>query len=263
MYKLIVSDLDGTLLNAEHRLGAFTRDVLLALQARGIELVLASGRHFRDIQSLSERLGGRSCLISSNGAAIHDAEGQAVYCRSIDPECLDFLLHDARFAETHINVYRADDWLVATPKPDLLRYHQDSGLSYQLADFERLGPEPVLKVFYYHEDSTYLSALEQQVLERYGDLLTTTYSLPVVLEVMARGVSKGEALSRLLRRLGIAPSEVIAFGDGPNDLEMLRLAGKAVLMGNASPRLKAALPGVETIGRHADEAVARYLERLL
>jgi len=65
------------------------------------------------------------------------------------------------------------------------------------------------------------------------------------------------------KALGLRPEEVIAFGDGPNDLEMLRCAGKGVLMANAAPELRATLPDLEVIGPHAEEAVAHYLARWL
>lgn len=261
-YKLIVSDLDGTLLNAEHRLGSYTRDVLLDLQARGAEIVLASGRHHRDIRSLSSLLGGRGCLISSNGAAIHDRSGEAMSSRAIDRSCLDFLLRDPLFDAVHINVYRQDDWLVQEPKPQLLRYHQDSGFAYRTVDFRDLDDSPVLKVFYYHDDVEHLRHIESRVRSILGDLVTTTYSLPIVLEVMAHGVSKGDALAQVLARLGVDAEEVIAFGDGPNDLEMLRYAGKGILVANASPTLRAQLPFLDVIGPNEDEAVARYLAGL-
>ena len=263
MYKLIVSDLDGTLLNAEHRLGDYTRDVLSALRRRGIEIIFASGRHFQDIRGLSGRLGGPDCLISSNGAAVHDRQGQLLHCRAIDPDCLPFLLSDPAFARVQTNVYRIDDWIVETPEPSLLQYHRESGFAYRVSDFAALDDAPVLKVFFFHDDAGYLRDLESLILGGHGDRLTITYSLPNVLEVMALGVSKGSALARALQQRGIRPADVIAFGDGRNDLDMLRDVGKGVVMGNAAPELKDALPDLEVIGSNAEESVARYLERLL
>ncbi len=263
MYKLVVTDLDGTLLTADHRLGEYTRGVLGRLRRQGVEIMLASGRHYQDVRSLSEQLGSRGCLISSNGAAVHDREAQLVHCHAIDPACLDFLLRDPTFDRVHTNVYRPDDWLVEAPEPTLLRYHQDSGFAYRIVDFAGLDDVPVLKVFYYCRDPDHLRTLERAITERHGNHLTTTYSLPVVLEVMAKGVSKGSALEGVVERLGFAPQDVIAFGDGRNDLEMLRYAGKGVLMANADPGLREALPGLEVIGSNQDESVATYLQTVL
>ena len=257
-YRLVVSDLDGTLLDPGHRLGRYTQEILARLRARGIELMLASGRHFQDIRVLSAQLGGQGCLISSNGAAVHDRAGAPMHVAPLPADCAAFLIRDPLFCGVHVNVYRSSDWLVGRPEPRLLAYHQDSGFSYQVTDLARLAPDDVLKVFYYGEPA-HLHGLEQEILAREGERVTTTFSLPVTLEVMARGVSKGAALERVVERLGLGLDEVIAFGDGMNDRELLAAVGKGVLMGNADPRLKAGLPGLEVIGSNADESVARYL----
>lgn len=261
MYKLIVCDLDGTLLNPEHRLGDYTRSVLAGLRGQGIELMLASGRHFQDIRALSDQLGGNGCLISSNGAAVHNRQARLVHRTVIDPRCVGFLIGDPTFQKVHINVFRSEDWLVERPEPYLLQYHRDSGFGYRITDLANLEPDDILKVFFYGEPNE-LKRLEGLILERHGDRLSTTFSLPVTLEVMAQGVSKGAALARVTEGLGIAFSEVLAFGDGMNDREMLHLAGKGIRMGNADPRLKEALPHLEEIGTNREESVARYLEEL-
>lgn len=261
MHKLIVCDLDGTLLNAEHRLGDYSRSVLARLRELGIELMLASGRHFQDIRRLSDQLGGGGCLISSNGAAVHDHQARLVHRTAIDPGCVDFLIGDPAFRGVHVNVYRSEDWLVERAEPHLLQYHQDSGFAYRVADLRSMGPDDVLKVFFYGEPAE-LKTLEALVLDRHGERLTTTFSLPVTLEIMAKGVSKGTALARVAEGLGIPLSEVVAFGDGMNDLEMLKVAGTGILMANADPRLKEALPHLKEIGSNREESVARYLEGL-
>ena len=262
MYKLIVCDLDGTLLTPEHRLGDYTRSVLERLREQGMELMLASGRHFQDIRALSDQLGGNGCLISSNGAAVHDREARLLHRTAIDPDCVGFLIGDPVFSGVHINVFRSEDWLVERPEPYLLQYHRDSGFTYRITDLAKLEPDDILKVFFYGEPAE-LRGLERLILERFGDRLATTFSLPVTLEVMAQGVSKGAALARVTERLGVGLSDVLAFGDGMNDREMLRLAGKGIRMGNADPRLKEALPELEEIGTNREESVARYLDALL
>jgi len=261
MYRLVVCDLDGTLLNPAHRLGDYSQWVLAGLRARGVAVMLASGRHFEDIRAFSDQLSAQGCLISSNGAAVHDRQGRALFTHTLDPECVRELIADPAFADVHINLYRVDDWLVARPEPHLLSYHQVSGFAYRVADLGALDGTDVLKVFFYG-DRDRLIEMEPAILARHGERVSTTFSLPVTLEVMAKGVSKGAALARVTGQLGIDLAEVIAFGDGMNDLEMLGGVGQGILMDNADPRLREALPGLPVIGSHADESVARYLERL-
>ena len=147
------------------------------------------------------------------------------------------------------------------PEPYLLQYHQESGFAYRVVDFADIGPKPVLKVFFFG-DHERLAELEDHVHARCPGRLATTFSLPVTLEVMAAGVSKGAALRLVLDRLGLSTEDVIAFGDGMNDLELLGTVGKGLVMGNADPRLKATLGHLEVIGTNADEAVAGYLDQL-
>ncbi len=287
MYKLVVSDLDGTLLRPDHRLGDYTRGVLRRLREAGTELVLASGRHLMDIRVLARLLPDRAdehrragglpaatttnpgeggYLISCNGAAVNATDGRLIQATCLGQGPLDFLLRDPLFRGVHTNLFLAEAWLVEWAEPSLLRYHQESGFRYQVVDFAALDGPSVLKLFYYGEHDQ-LVALEAEILARHGDALGTTFSLPQTLEVMAAGISKGTALSRLLRDLGLRPAEVVCYGDGPNDLEMLRLiadgGGLALLMDNAVSRLHAALPELPRIGSNADEAVARHLEGLL
>ena len=266
MYKLVVSDLDGTLLGPDHRLGDYTRAVLARLRDVGVELMLASGRHYMDVRALSAQLGSEGCLITCNGAAVNDGQGRLMQSSCIDQATVEFLLHDPLFASVHTNVFLTKAWLVEQAAPELLRYHQESGFRYQVVDFGGIGELDVLKVFFFGEHE-HLVKLESAIQERVGDRLGTTFSLPQTLEVMTTGVSKGAALGMVLEDRGLSPADVICFGDGLNDLEMLSLvqngAGKAILMDNADPRLHADLPELEVIGSNRDESVARQLDALL
>lgn len=260
-HRLIVCDLDGTLLTPDHRLGEYTRSVLARLHERGVELLLASGRHFLDVRCFAGQLSGHGCLISSNGAAVHDRAGHLLDCRPLDPDCVLALVRDPGLGAVHTNLYRVDDWLVARPEPRLLAYHQDSGFRYRVADLTAIDGQGVLKVFFFGEPA-HLQAMEARVRTRFAGRVDTTFSLPQTLEIMASGVSKGAALLRVADRLGIAREAILAFGDGLNDREMLAAAGTGIIMGNADPRLAADLPGLRVIGSNADESVARCLERM-
>lgn len=266
MYKLVVSDLDGTLLGPDHRLGDYTRGVLRKLRAAGIDLILASGRHYMDVRAFSGQLGTHGCLITCNGAAVNDGQGRLVQSLSIDQDTVAFLLHDPLFAQVHTNVFLTDAWLVEQPEPSLLRYHQHSGFCYRVVDFAALDDVDVLKVFYYAEHAQLLE-LEAAINERIGDRVDTTFALPQTLEVMAAGVNKGAALRMILEGLELSPAEVVCFGDGLNDREMLHLiaagAGTGLLMENADPRLHADLPALQVIGSNSTESVACYLDALL
>jgi hydroxymethylpyrimidine pyrophosphatase-like HAD family hydrolase len=92
--------------------------------------------------------------------------------------------------------------------------------------------------------------------------VNVSFSTLTCLEVMAGGVSKGHALEAVSKAMGYGLKDCIAFGDGMNDAEMLSMAGKGCIMGNAHQRLKDLLPELEVIRTNGDNAVPHYLRKL-
>ncbi len=255
----MVTDLDGTLLDGRHRLGHFTRDVLRALAGRGAHIVLASGRPWADVDAIRQRLDIDCHLITANGARVYQCTGETLFSRDLPADLAGELLSLAP-PGLHMNLYRDRDWLVTEPNPELLAYHHDSGFSYSMVRPAELPTVGVAKLFWIGERQV-LREFEVRIRDLVGTRGELTYSLPTSLEVMAAGVSKGAALLALLDQLGIAQREVLAFGDGQNDADMLAMAGQAVITANAHPRLHKDLPWLEIIGSHENEAVAHYLSQ--
>lgn len=262
MFKAIVSDLDGTLLNAHHQLTPYTIRVLRAVAAGGVDLVLASGRPFADVEPLRRQIGLPMYLITSNGAQVHTPEGELLTQTSIAPMLVAELILAGRQASAHINVYRGDEWLVESDNPGLLKMHENSGFSYSKQDLLSLSHQGVIKVFF-EGDPKLLGCLEQQLIHQFQGKLEIAFSLPNLLEVMAPGVNKAQALQQVLPRLQVNSAQAMAFGDGLNDLELLQSVGRGLLMKNAHPRLRGALHQHEVIGRHCCDAVACYLQKHL
>lgn len=257
---VIVTDLDGTLLDAEHRLGDFTRDVLQALAKQGVHIVLASGRPWADVDAIRQRIGVDCYLITANGARVYAPGGRAVFARDLPPALTGELLSLAT-PGLRLNLYRDKDWLVTEPNLELLQYHKDSGFSYRVVEPAALPTSGVAKLFWIGDEQT-LQGIEAEVMTLVGTLGEVTYSLPTSLEIMAAGVSKGAGLQAVLDELGNSRDEVLAFGDGLNDRDMLALAGQGVVTANANPALSEQDPSLEIIGSHTEESVARYLSEL-
>lgn len=261
--QLIVTDLDRTLLNADHDLDPRTIETFQALAERGHHLAIASGRHYRDILPLRERLGVAAHIISTNGAYLHGPDDAVLASQHVPEALARELIALERPAGMRLNLYRDDDWLIDAPAPELLALHAHTGFGYRVADPDEFDGIGVGKVLFMGEPAS-LAAIEEAVEARYGAALHLTYSLPGSLEIMAGGVNKGTALARLLKRLGLSPEACLAFGDNLNDTEMLELAGQAFVMDNAHPALPGRVPRATRIGHHDDAAVAMTLrERLL
>lgn len=258
--RLIVSDLDGTLLGADHDLAPDTIATLRELARRGHHLAFASGRHFRDMLNFRERLGVPVHIISTNGAYLHGPDDDLLAAFHLDVEMALELIALPRHPDVRLNLYRDDDWLIDAPEPRLLALHAHTGFGYRVAKPGDLDGKGVGKVLYIG-DAGRLVAMEAGVREHYGDRLHVTYSTVNALEIMACGVNKGTALASLLSRLSLGTEDCLAFGDNLNDCEMLALAGEAHIMANAHPELSARVPVARAIGHHAENGVAECLRR--
>ncbi|RKP58400.1 Cof-type HAD-IIB family hydrolase [Pararobbsia silviterrae] len=261
MYRLIATDLDGTLLNAHHQVDPFTIDVLRKLERQGVAIAIATGRHYSDVAGIRDVLGVRAHLITSNGARVHDPDDREIFAENIRPEFVRRLVSHDVADDAIVNLFLDRDWLIDRDAPELLRYHQDSGFRYAVTDLRAYPGHDVAKVLYIAEPET-LARVETNLEREFADELYVTYSLADCLEVMSPVVSKGRALQVVLDRLGITRADCVAFGDNMNDIDMLETAGRPFMMGNSNPDLIARLPHVPRIGNNFDAAVARQLTQL-
>ncbi|MDP0562549.1 MAG: Cof-type HAD-IIB family hydrolase [Candidatus Endonucleobacter sp. (ex Gigantidas childressi)] len=261
MYPVVASDLDGTLLNTKHELSSYTQQIIRQLSKMGVEFVFATGRHYVDVEIIRSQLSVSMYLITSNGARAYDPNGKVVVSHDICPDYIQPLIDIGRKYSDKVvtSIYRTDSWHVEQKSERLLKYNKDSGFRYTVQPLDKVSRSEVQKIFFnakHHED---VKVLANEITESYGDRLSMTYSLPTFFEVMAPNVCKATTLADVLSIEGRDLQDVIAFGDGLNDYEMLIKARKGVVMGNSSKQLKAKLPDHEEIGLANDNAVAKYL----
>ena len=263
MYQVVASDLDGTLLNPDHRLSPYTKETLKLLTAKGVNFVFATGRHHIDVGQIRDGLGIKAFMITSNGARVHDTDGNLVFAHNLDRDIAADLFGVMNNSPDIVtNVYRDDEWFMNRHRPDEMRFFKEAVFNYELYEPGLLEPEGVSKVFFTSENHDVLLPLEQAINARWGDRVNVSFSTLTCLEVMAGGVSKGHALEAVAKMMGYGLQDCIAFGDGMNDAEMLSMAGKGCIMENAHQRLKDLHLELEVIGTNADDAVPHYLRRL-
>ena len=264
MYSLIATDLDGTLLNADHQIDAFTVETLGALHARGLPFVIATGRHYRDVAGIRDLLGIRPYLITSNGARIHAPDDTLLHACNLPAPTVRRIV-TPQIAGDHgrviVSLFSDDAWLIDRDARHLLAFHRESGFGYRVTDLPAHDGDGIGKVLYIG-DPTDLAVIAAKLADEFGAALSVTYSLPDCLEVMAAEVSKGRALRVVLRRLGIDASGCVAFGDNLNDIDLLETAGHPFMMNNANPDLMVRLPAVPRIGNHFEAGVAHQLRKL-
>ncbi|MGF1680854.1 Cof-type HAD-IIB family hydrolase [Photobacterium minamisatsumaniensis] len=263
MYQIIASDLDGTLLTPEHKLAPYTKNVLNQLHQQGKDFIFATGRHHIDVAGMREELGIPAYMITSNGARVHNCKGEVVFKQDLPASIVSGLVALTKNdPELKIHIYRNDDWLLNAEDPALRDFHET--FCYQLFDVDNPPQDGVAKIFFTRDDRDHdkLVEWEERFNEHFGDRANIAFSTPWCLEVMDAGVSKGHALEAVAKEKGCTLADCIAFGDGMNDVEMLSMAGKGLVMDTSHEKVKKALPENEIIGSCQDEAVAHYLTDL-
>lgn len=264
-FRAIISDLDGTLLNSEHRLGQFTIQTLEKLAKLGVDIFLATGRSYPDVKHIISKVNiSDAMLVTSNGARANNLTGELLIQHHIPEEIVQEIMRETPFdsSEVCMNSYQGDEWFINRDILQLKKFHQESGFSYQIADFSQHHAKQTEKMFFIGKSGEALLPVEHFIKERYADKLQITYSTVQCLEMMNKNVCKANTLAELVKIRGYTLADCIAFGDGMNDVEMLSKVGKGCIMSNADNRLKQALPQNEVIGENKDEAVAHYLDHL-
>ncbi len=263
MSQVVISDLDGTLLNHHHQISPKTLKTIRKLVEQGHKFVVATGRHQIDVRSIRDALGLDIYLVTSNGSVVTDKQDNVVFNHTlpsqIAQELSEFPLPSTEIA---VNIYTPDNWYTNKAMPEYLDFHKDSGFCYVQTDLVALDKSAVNKYFFIAEHEVLLD-LEKALFEKYTGQLTIAFSLPDCLEVMPLGVNKGEAIRFILEQNHVSLDDAIAFGDGMNDYEMLKIVGHGVVMGNAHDRLKNALPDLPRAGINDEDGVAEYLLKTL
>lgn len=264
MYKAVISDLDGTLLNSKHEISEYSKEIIKAIIKKGIKFIIATGRHHKDAMCFKKQLGADSFLISANGSVVHDYKNKAIINHTIPKNFVDYFLELNLKEDIMQNVFTFDSWYVNVDVPEINEYHKESGFLPDVVNLNEIKRDNVSKFTYISSDIETINELEKKLKDdkNIADKINITASLDMCLEIMGKGISKGKAISEILEKEGIKLQETIAFGDGLNDKEMLEIVGKGIVMGNASEKLKKALPNNEIIGTSDEDSEAKYLAKI-
>lgn len=265
--QLIASDVDGTLLSNLEHVTDRTISVIRRATEAGVPIVLVSGRPPRWIPPVARMAGLDGYAVCANGAVLYDIGQDKVIAVHglLDPvllhdvaAALDKAIPGSRLAAERVGA-SANDPEVAhfSIEPD---YHNPwgDGEGRPTTRADVLGfPAVKLLVSKRGMSSDEMATAAREVLDGAVDVtFSANYGL---IEVAAHGVTKATGLAEVAERYGVAPDRTIAFGDMPNDLEMLRWAGHGVAMANAHPALLEVAD--EVTGPNSEDGVAQVLER--
>ncbi|MDF6043543.1 Cof-type HAD-IIB family hydrolase [Streptomyces sp. JH14] len=265
--RLVATDLDGTLLRDDKTVSDRTVAALAAAEEAGIEVFFVTGRPARWMDVVSDHVHGHGLAICANGAAVADlhAGGKLLKVRPLERGAALAVVHALRAAAPG-TTFAVELTTGIHYEPAYPPFHVDPGATVAIA--EKLLHEetpgsgvPVLKLLAHHTELAPDDFLDVARAAA-GDVASFTRSSPTaLLEVSGLGVSKASTLALCCAERGISPAEVVAFGDMPNDVEMLSWAGTSYAMANAHPAALAAASG-RTVTNNED-GVAVVVERLV
>ncbi|MEO2078200.1 MAG: HAD family hydrolase [Bacillus sp. (in: firmicutes)] len=253
--RAIFIDMDGTLLTASNTISTRNMEAIYRLIHQGVNVFLATGRHFEVTAPYHKEIGLQTPMICLNGAAIHEAEtGKVLQMKTVR-------LNEERFhqltAENSCNVIiHTTNGLYCKETNEEINYWTNVGRipPQYIGDLRQANYPDVLKYSVRTgAPSPELSAL----FKKEAEVINWNDGF----ELVSPNVSKWSAIKSLLRSYRISPNEVVTIGDGPNDIEMLRHAGTGVAMGNASEEVKAVADFVT--GHHENDGLAEFIERYL
>jgi Cof subfamily protein (haloacid dehalogenase superfamily) len=261
--KVIISDLDGTLLNSDHSISDYTKSVFQELHNQNYLIIVATGRHHLDAMSIIENLQFPVYLVTSNGARIHSPQKELLYSFDIKGEAVKSVLSLDINPEITTVLFKESVWQTSKTNKKLNAFQKEMVYPPEVVDFSDLDDYSAIKIFFTHDNHDLLVELKNRILENHSNVFSHAFSLPICLEFMDKSVDKSVAISRILEKEGFTFDEAISFGDGFNDEKMLNTAGIGLIMENAPDNLKSKLPHLEVISSNNEDGVAKYLATFL
>ncbi|MFV7235647.1 Cof-type HAD-IIB family hydrolase [Flavobacterium sp. ZB4R12] len=261
--KVVISDLDGTLLNSDHKISQYTKTVFQELHNQNYLIIVATGRHHLDAMPIVEGLGCPVYLVTSNGARIHSPEKELLFSFDIKSDAIKSVLAIERDPEITTVLFRENVWQTNKHNEKLNSFQTEINYHPELVDFDTLDDLSAIKLFFTHDSHSKLVELRNKILEDHSDVFSHAFSLPLCLEFMDKSVDKSVAIAKILEKENFIFQEAISFGDGFNDENMLKSTGKGLVMGNAPKSLKNRLSHLEVISTNDNEGVASYISKKL
>ena len=248
MYRLIATDMDGTLLNSSCEVSEANRRALRSAMEKGVRIIICSGRTFKGSRIFAEAMGLRDPIIACNGSIIKDpATGDVLYSNLMNKEDCLRIVELCHKADIYFHAYIDDTYHSERFERQGAYYDRlnrdlppeerfDIRIVKDFSEVIEKSAARVSKFVIASENGEKLKKLREQV--KRIDTTDIMSSQRDNFEVVNRGVSKGNALRFLAEKLNISRDEIIAMGDNENDCSMLEFAGLGVAMGNADEKIK-------------------------
>ncbi|MGZ9734071.1 Cof-type HAD-IIB family hydrolase [Flavobacterium sp. GNP002] len=261
-YKMLVLDMDDTLLNDDHTISNENKVMLAKARELGVHIVLASGRPTPAMIAYAKELQlDNSYMISYNGAVITDLkEDKIIFEQTLTQEQIHELYDYSLKSKTHIITY-VDGKIVSETDSEYIEIEKNiTGLAHnKVVSFKEEVQSSAVKCILLEEPG-YLKEVEKD-LKAAMPHLSVSMSKPFFLEVAQNGIDKGASIKFLAKKLGILQSEIIAVGNAGNDLTMIEYAGLGVWVDNVDPELRD--KGDVIVASNNNHGVAEVVRRFI
>lgn len=264
--KIIFLDIDGTLTNSQKVITPNTLQALKEAQSRGIIVAVASGRPDKGIEPIVQALNLRQTggyMLSFNGAKVKNLKDDTiVYQNALSLEAFKLACQLAKEHSVDIITYD-DDYIISQVKenPYMEIEARINKIPVKVVpsmiDYVDYNPTKCLIL----GDGDYLATIEPQIKQSMGSLANVYRSEPYFIEVVPNGIDKAVSIDTLIHTLGIDHQEVLAFGDGFNDVSMVKYAGCGVAMANGCEAIKQVADYVTS--SNDEDGVAKYLQEYI
>jgi Cof subfamily protein (haloacid dehalogenase superfamily) len=230
MQRMAVIDLDDTLLSPDKQISQSNLEALDALRNNRFEIIIASGRHHENIVRFEDRIGRQGWVISSNGAVVRHAQTSAMLQElTLTPsQVLDIRRYGTERELTIIGYHR-DGVFTEQDSEWTRRYAQNAGWKPRRGDLSVLATTGLQKLLLSHSAQR-IDAIQAEAEQKFGSEMYVVRTADEILELAAPETNKALGAQAVARMLGIASQNVVAFGDGNNDVELLSWAGLSVAM---------------------------------
>ncbi|MFH8714083.1 Cof-type HAD-IIB family hydrolase [Streptomyces zaomyceticus] len=261
-YRLVATDLDGTLLRADESVSARTRDALAAVTEAGAAHIVVTGRAVPWTRHILDDLGYEGIAVCGQGAQVyHAGEHRLLTSLTLDRQLAGLALSKLEAEVGPLALAASRDGLEGEVLMGPGYRVQEGPLPYvPYEDPSELWAAPLTKLYIQHPALSD-DELTRVARETVGGLVDVVMAGPGIVEILPLGLSKATGLSLAARRLGVKAAETIAFGDMPNDIPMFAWAAHGVAMGNAHGELRAVAD--EVTASNEEDGIAVVLERLL
>ena len=262
-YKMIAIDLDNTLLTSEKKVDQETADLIKKANRAGKKIVLATGRMYEAAVAFLEELELDTPLITYNGALVKNKNREVIQENLISYELTKAVVELAEDFGLHIQYYSDGDYYYRWENKYAREYGEITGLPgvetrVKLQNFIK---KPALKLLVIEDQEKRREYFKKELYKYYKHRLSISSSMSTYIEITSSNVNKGRALVDLANEYKILPEEIIAVGDGYNDLPMLEMAGLGVAMENAPEEIRAKADRITN--SNDEQGVAKVLEYLL